>query len=309
VKHLRQSVRISALVFIAFLLWVTQVLLAPSVSRALPIETDTALTVGFESNVVRSFARVIRKSSLLQDGDEISDPEDREVTVYSTPLVIPLRISPNFVITGIFPILVIDEERTVLGQRVENSSSGIGDLQFSVKHAFYRKDALKRTTRLAWTAGIKLPTGDETETPALGSGSVDYMIGGILTHIVDRFAVHADLKYKVNTEANGVRAGNTLKHDLAFEYRVWPARFQSMSDKTYNLILELNGNYAESSNNGGSTVANTGGETLFLSPGIQLVATPRLIIEALFQYPIVQELRGTQPGVDYTASLGFRYSF
>jgi len=294
-----------------FLTWVFQGLLSPSVSWALPIETDTALTVGFESNAVRSFARVIRKTDLLQDGEEVSDSEDTEVTVYSTPLVVPLRITPNLVAIAIVPLLTIKKENTdtVSGQRMEDTSSGLGDFQLLVKHAFYRKDALKKTTRLAWIAGIKLPTGDETETPALGSGSVDFIIGGILTHSVDRFAIHADLKYQVNTEAHGTRVGNSLKHDLALEYRIWPVRFQSMSDKTFNLLLELNGHYAEASKRGGSTVADTGGETLFLSPGIQWVATPRLIIEGLFQYPMIQELRGTQLGVDYTASLGIRYSF
>ena len=129
------------------------------------------------------------------------------------------------------------------------------------------------------------------------------------THIVDRVAVHADIKYKINTEAHSIRAGNSLKHDLALEYRVIPKKFQSISDKTINLILELNGLYVEAGKSGGASLPNTGGETLFLSPGIQVVATPRLIIETLFQYPIVQELRGTQLGVDYIASLGFRYSF
>ena len=295
--------------FFAFILLFLILALSPSVSWALPIETDTALTVGFESNAVRSFVRIIRKTKLLRDGDGISDPEDTEVTVYITPLVVPLRIKPNLVAIAIVPFLNIKKKNTVSGQRLESTSSGLGDLQLLLKHAFFQRDALKRTTRLAWIAGIKLPTGDETKAPSLGSGSVDFIIGGILTHIVNRIAIHADLKYKVNTEANSVRAGNSLKHNLALEYRVIPKKFQSISDKTVNLILELNGLYVETSNSGGVAVTNSGGETLFLSPGVQVVATPRLIIEGLFQYPIIQELRGTQLGVDYTALVGFRYSF
>jgi len=305
----RVHVGILALTVISILTFVFSGLVNPPDSWALPIETDTALTVGFEGNAVRSFARVIRKTNLLQDGNEVSDPEDREVTVYRTPLIIPFRVTPNLVITGIFPILTNMNERTLAGQRVENSSSGIGDLQLLIKHAFYRDDALKKTTRLAWTAGIKLPTGDETTTLPLGSGSVDFIVGGIFTHIVDRFAVHGDLKYKVNTEAHGIRVGNNLKHDLALEYRVIPKKLRSISDKTLNLILEFNGQFVERSKSGGSTVANTGGETLFFSPGLQVVTTPRLIIETLFQYPIVQELYGTQLGVDFTGLVGFRYSF
>jgi len=309
VKQTRFPVRVPSIIFTAFLSLACQGLLIPSHSFALPIETDTALTVGFESNAIRSFARVIHKKSLLRGGDEIFDPENREVTIYKTPLIIPLRITPNLVAVGILPLLTIETERTLAGNRLENSASGPGDIQLLLKHAFYKKDALKATTRLAWIAGIKLPTGDETEIPAIGSGSVDFIIGGILTHIVDRFAIHADLKYKINTEARGVRVGNALKHDLAFEYRIIPSRFRSISDKTVNLILELNGLYVEQSKLIGGKIENTGGETLFLSPGIQWVATPRLIIEGLFQYPLIQDLHGTQLGIDYTVSLGFRYSF
>lgn len=306
-KHTRVLMEFSLLLLMTFLALGSHAFLTPSNSWALPIETDTALTVGFESNAIRSFARVTRKTDLLRNGDKVSDPNNTEVTVYSTPLVVPLRIKPNLVAIGVVPFLTIEKESTVSGQRIESASSGLGDLQLLVKHAFYRKDALKRTTRLAWLAGIKLPTGDETETPALGSASVDFIIGGILTRIVDRIAVHADLKYKINTEAHGVRAGNSLKHDLALEYRVIPKKFQSISDKTVNLILELNALYVEADKGIGATVS--GGETLFLSPGVQVVVMPRMIIEGLFQYPIVQKLRGTQLGVDYTASIGFRFSF
>ena len=271
----------------------------PPPARALPIETDTALTVGFESNAVRAFTRVIRKSG----------PKGAEAVIYSMPWVVPVRIRPDMVAIGILPWRSMTLKTRLSGRRMERSSAGLGDVQFFVKHAFYRKDGLKKTVRLAWIAGIKLPTGDETTTPPLGSGSVDFTIGGILTRIADRFAIHADLKYRVNTQANGLRAGNALKHDLALEYRVMPRRFRSLSDKTVNLILELNGRYAQADRRGGAAVADTGGEILFLSPGIQLVANPRLMVEALLQHPIIQALRGTQPGVDYTASLGFRYAF
>jgi len=283
--------------------------LSPSVLWALPIETDTALTLGFESNALRSFMRVRKKTNLLKEGHSVSDPENKKVTIYSTPLIVPIRLKPNIVLTVIAPILRIDSEKTNAGLRKKVSSSGIGDLQLVIKHAFFRKNALKKTSRVAWLAGIKVPTGDETASPALGSGSVDFVVGGVVTHIVNRFAVHADLKFKINTEAKGLRVGNSLKHDIALEYRILPEKFKSISDQTVNLIVELNGLYQEKNKNGGVSLANTGGETLFLSPGIQWIISPRFIIEGLFQHPIIQELNGTQLGIDYTASLGFRYSF
>ncbi|NOY84406.1 MAG: transporter [Nitrospirae bacterium] len=276
---------------------------------ALPIESDTALTLGFESNVLRSFVRMTKKTGLLKEGKAISDPENRKVTIYNTPLILPVRLSPSLVFTVVAPLLTIESQKTNADLRQKNSSSGIGDLQLSFKKAFFKKDGLKKTMRLAWKAAIKLPTGDENLSPALGSGSVDFIVGGLLSYIDKRFAMHHDLSFKINSKAHGLRVGNIIKHNVAFEYRVLPERFKSIEDTTLNLILELNSRYQARSKSGGQILANTGGTRLFLSPGFQVIAGPRLILEGLFQYPVIQELNGTQLGVDYTALLGFRYSF
>ncbi len=295
--------------FLLLCLFVVLLFVNPSKTWALPIEGDTALTLGFESNALRSFVRITKKTTLLNEGNAVSDPENKKVTIYNTPLILPLRLSPTLVFTVVAPLLKIESEKTSAGLRQKSSSGGIGDLQLSVKKAFFIKDGLKKTMRLAWKAGIKLPTGDELKNPALGSGSFDFTVGALFTLIEDRFAMHHDLSYKMNTEANGMRLGNLIKHNVAVEYRVLPEIFKSIEDTTLNVILELNGIYQERSKSGGQSLTNTGGASLFLSPGLQMLAGPRLIIEALFQYPIVQELNGTQLGIDYTASLGFRYSF
>ncbi len=290
-------------------LFVALLFMNPSKIWALPIESDTALTLGFESNALRSFVRMTKKTKLLNEGNEIADPENKKVTIYNTPLILPIRLSPSLVFTIVAPLLKIESEKTSAGLQQKNSSSGIGDLQLSIKKAFFKKDGLKKTMRLAWKAGIKLPTGDENISPALGSGAVNFIVGGLFTYIEDRFAMHHDLSYKINTEANGLRIGNRIQHNVAFEYRMLPERFKSIKDTTLNLIVELNSNYQARSKSGGQSLSNTGGATLFLSPGLQIVAGPRFILEGLFQYPLIQELNGTQLGVDYTASLGFRYSF
>ncbi|MDA2926593.1 hypothetical protein MYX78_05075 [Acidobacteria bacterium AH-259-G07] len=56
-------------------------------------------------------------------------------------------------------------------------------------------------------------------------------------------------------------------------------------------------------------LADTGGTTLFLTPGIQWVLTPRFLVEAAFQIPIVQELNGTQLVFAPTANAGIRLLF
>lgn len=56
----------------------------------------------------------------------------------------------------------------------------------------------------------------------------------------------------------------------------------------------------------GGPLANTGGHTLLLAPGLQLIPLPNWAIEGSFQLPIVRELRGTQLGPTWSLSLGVR---
>ncbi|MDA2924304.1 hypothetical protein MYX65_06545 [Acidobacteria bacterium AH-259-L09] len=56
-------------------------------------------------------------------------------------------------------------------------------------------------------------------------------------------------------------------------------------------------------------LADTGGTTVFLTPGIQWVLTPRLLVEAAFQIPIIQELNGTQLVFAPTANAGIPLLF
>lgn len=42
-------------------------------AQVLPFFTDTALTVGFESNAFRTFSRVVARNELRVEGEEVSD--------------------------------------------------------------------------------------------------------------------------------------------------------------------------------------------------------------------------------------------
>ncbi len=49
--------------------------------------------------------------------------------------------------------------------------------------------------------------------------------------------------------------------------------------------------------------------TVFLTPGIQAVLSPRFLVEAAFQIPVYQVLNGTQLAFAPTANFGIRVLF
>jgi len=53
---------------------------------------------------------------------------------------------------------------------------------------------------------------------------------------------------------------------------------------------------------------NSGGYTLFVSPGIQYVSK-RFVVEASVQIPAIQELNGKQPKIRFSLLAGIRAFF
>ena len=112
------------------------------------------------------------------------------------------------------------------------------------------------------------------------------------------YQIDSQLSYKANREANGFRFGNVAKLDASFQYRLWPQTLGSGVPAFLYGVLEANLVRAEKNRIGGIDDPNSGGTTLFLSPGLQYV-TRKWILEASVQIPVVRNLNGTALKNDY----------
>jgi len=59
----------------------------------------------------------------------------------------------------------------------------------------------------------------------------------------------------------------------------------------------------------GVAVPDSGGNTVYLSSGLQLVPAPHWIVELSYQHAIYHKLNGTQLGETYKAITGVTYLF
>ncbi|WP_372834394.1 hypothetical protein, partial [Pontibacterium sp.] len=73
-------------------------------------------------------------------------------------------------------------------------------------------------------------------------------------------------------------------------------------------VLELNVLEREKNRVSGVADSNSGGTSVFLSPGIQYVSK-RWVWEAVLQAPVQQDLNGTALENDFILRAGFRHSF
>ena len=280
-----------------------QILVTTVLAQGPPINTDTPIMLGLEGGGIRTFAKFVRRTTLLQDGDEIPDDMDRRVTVRVTPVAFPYNLFGDRIQVGVI-VPFMDINAQSIAQ--DRSSFGVGDVRFFAKYLLLQVDRKKETFRMASKAGIKFPTGNENKAPALGSGSTDYFFSTVAGWIKNRTGIYLEGIYHLNTSHAQVDFGNSFLYNLALGYRLLPSVYETYPSPQLNGFLEINGTTIAKSEVNGVTNENSGGTTIFLSPGLQYVGGRRWLIEASLQVPIVNEPNGTQLATDWTLSIGTR---
>jgi len=267
-----------------------------------PINTDTPIFLGLEGRGAKIRTVIVRKTQLYQDGKKIDDPLEREVTATLFPIAIPYNVTTDLLVGVKIPTLNMNMKSG--GSTKE--SFGLGDVTLFAKYLLVQVDGLGETFRVAGKGSVKLATGSKNIVPALGSGTVDYSLGAVAAWIGLKYGVYGDVSYSFNGSSDGLSRGNNLTYNTAFGYRLIPAVYDTYPTQVVNLYLELNGKYALRDKLIGQEVANSGGNEVFVSPGIQYIPSRNFLVEGSVQIPIVTALHGTQLGTDFMVNLGVR---
>lgn len=199
-------------------------------------------------------------------------------------------VTPDFTIGLVVPRFIEKKEGN-------SSSSGLGDLSLRAKYRFIRIDEAGATTGVALNLAGTLPSGDETKTPALGSGSAAFLVGLAVSREGLRHYFFSDITYLMKTEANSARLGNILFLDIAYGIRPWRTEYLRPD---LVLVVEFNYEREESTRMNKVKDVDTGGETLFVSPGF-LLSYRNAMLKGGVQIPVYRDLNGIQEEVDFTA--------
>ncbi len=283
------------------------IMLAPVRAPAAPITFSTALPVG-EGKIINREQLVFTRS-----GD---DPTNTglDVDVNSLISVLAYGASEKLALFAALPYL-----RKELRQSggVRRSSEGIGDLTIFGRYTLFQRDGIGRTLRLGAIAGIKAPTGDDDESDALGrlpiplqsgTGSWDSFVGIVVSYETLQGGLHSQLTYQAKTAANNFEAGDVSRLDVSWQRRVWPTVLKPNSNAFVYGVLEANIIHSQKSKVSGQVNKDSGGTTIFITPGIQYVSK-KLILEAAVQIPVYQGLNGTALENDYIFRTGFRVNY
>jgi hypothetical protein len=205
-------------------------------------------------------------------------------------------------------------------------TEGIGDLSLFGQYRFYGQESGLQASLLT---GIKTPTGETDEHDDQGelfeaefqpgSGSWDPMFGPALSQAQGRWSLDGNVLYTIATEGTqDTDLGDRFHYNGAVTYRLkggdvvasgaahhhHPGQHynhehtQSPTGLVIDAVLELNGEWQAEQTISGETDPNSGGNVVFLSPGMR-IASNRWSGFVTVGLPIINDLNGLQSEPTY----------
>lgn len=178
------------------------------------------------------------------------------------------------------------------------TSQGLGDIELRTKYQFFRQDLLGAQHKITGIAGVKFPTGDEDETPALGSGAPDYLLGVSYGYESRTWYQFLTARYRLGGESGDREPGDRVLLDGAIGYRPLQREY---TEWDLVVLLEANAEFSAKDRISRATLADTGGERVWLGPSALFSPNPRWMIKGGVQIPVYQHLNGNQEEAEVRA--------
>ncbi len=215
-------------------------------------------------------------------------------------------------------------------------SSGIGDVSFFGLYRFYKN--LQTHSHVSLLLGFKAPTGDtgnkvsrnaintrtgerfvreeedghaaaegghhsdefETEHQP-GSGSWDGFFGIAYSQTIGPFELDSNVLYGLTTEGSRqTDLGDVFSYNASLSYPlVLSGGDLPCPNCLLGLFVEINGEWRGKNEFGGVNDPNSGGHTVYISPGVRLTGGPHWNVAAGFGYPVVADMNGTEVEPNY----------
>jgi len=201
-------------------------------------------------------------------------------------------------------------------------SSGVGDLSALAQYRFFDTPRIDASL----IGGVKAPTGRtdvkdggqklDTEFQP-GTGSWDWLFGASVSAQLNasRVSVHANVLYNLTTEGSqNTEIGDALFYNLGLVYGLshqdgHAHQGHDHSHLSWDLMLELNGEHRQKNDVDGERDANTGGDVVFLSPGVRLSSSHSWSLFLSAGTPVYDDFNGIQTDVDYRLVGGVGFAF
>lgn len=183
-------------------------------------------------------------------------------------------------------------------------ATGIGDMGLQGEYAFFNASDAFSTTQSTVLAAVNFPTGSARKNPATGFGAPSYFIGATYNRLYVQWYWYtsAGMTY-IARNASG-------QNGAQYFYQGGLGRNIISTTNQFTLfgLVEIDGEFDEKNALLGEIDANSGGNTIFITPSITY-ATTHLMIQFGVSWPIIQQLNGEQDKVRYLTALNLIWTF
>jgi hypothetical protein len=202
--------------------------------------------------------------------------------------------------------------------------SGVGDITAMALYRLYTNRDIRPSEVLTLGAGVKTPTGSFTETTAggnlvhahmqPGTGSWDPLLSLLYTKLLDQFLLQGDITYQYTTRnRKGYEFGDSVALNMTGKYAL-VKEFSIAAGIRYlhtAKASDRNGRYYDPVANSSlmDDPANTGGDSIWFSPEMQVFPMKDLSAEVKVQLPLWERVNGIQLVSRYRLLAGVSYHF
>ncbi|MDD5033574.1 MAG: transporter [Methylococcaceae bacterium] len=204
----------------------------------------------------------------------------------------------------------------------QGDPSGFGDISlFGQYRVFYTADNLNQ---LSLVAGLKLPTGaTRTKTNQgeiyeahhqPGTGSWDPSVGFNFTRAMGDWSFDSNMLYTFSEEGTQrTKIGDGFDYNFAVSYGfgapVRNAFFAASNNAPWTAVLELTGTWRGKQTAAGISDPNSGGNTIYINPGIRFSGGKGWNTALSIGAPILTDYNGYQTPPDYRIVYRFVATF
>ena len=274
----------------------------------LPYADDQSLQVSlsYDLNLLRD----------LKAGTETLNDNSRERTTNTYLLQIGYSFSPRISFEVLLPYITQKREITQFGRVTETSTSGLGDLAVLLKYSLVNNPSWL----LQAGAGLKFATGSSNEmdgpitlTADLqpGSGASDALLWSSASYI---FGNRPSMSLNAVVSCRITGSNDEYLNVFTYEFGNEVSAILGMADQfvlggsVFNPSLALRYRKAQTDRQNDVELPNTGGEWLFLKPGIIYKLPSNKSLSLNTEIPLIADVGGTQLTPTIRVNLGFLFT-
>jgi len=247
------------------------------------------------------------------------DDYSRRRTTHSALLEVSYGLTRSFSVTTLWTLVQQERRISTPGTHGEFvRSRGLGDAVLLLKYNIVPLNIVSQR-EISFGIGSKIPLGRSSLTSngillaadmQPGTGAWDGLLWAYASQgFLPKFPLNLFLtasyrftgtndRYEI-TNQKGYRFGNELVASLGTGYR---------TDTPFDFSVLLRYRWVTADRFSSSEVPNTGGEWIYLHPGVNLKLSNDLSFRVSGQVPLYRDLQGTQLTTSYTVSLSIFYS-